>query len=53
MSAATLGVAVLPSTAGLLSERFGLDAIRPLIACCALMLLVLHERLVAVADRAS
>lgn len=51
VSAATLGVAVLPSTAGLLSERFGLEAIGPLIACCALMLLVLHERLVAVADR--
>lgn len=53
VSAATLGVAVLPSTAGLLSERFGLEAIGPLIACCALMLLVLHERLVAVADRAA
>ncbi|KFE61035.1 MFS transporter [Hyalangium minutum] len=52
VSAATLGVAVLPSLAGILSERFGLEVIGPLIACCALMLLVLHERLIALADRA-
>jgi len=51
VSAATLGVAVLPSVAGLVSERFGLEAIGPVIACCALVLLVLHERLVAMADR--
>jgi fucose permease len=51
VSAATLGVAGVPSVAGLLSERFGLEAIGPLIACCALVLMVLHERLVAVADR--
>jgi fucose permease len=51
VSAATLGVAVVPSVAGLVSARFGLDAIGPVIACCALLLVVLHERLVAVADR--
>jgi fucose permease len=51
VSAATLGVAVVPSAAGLLSERFGLESIGLLIACCALVLVVLHERLVAVADR--
>lgn len=52
VSAATLGVAVVPSVAGLISERFGIAAIGWVIACCALVLLVLHERLVAVADRA-
>jgi fucose permease len=51
VSAATLGVAVLPGVAGLMSERFGLEAIGPVIVCCALVLMVLHERLVAVADR--
>ncbi|WP_224250157.1 MFS transporter [Hyalangium gracile] len=53
VSAATLGVAVVPSVAGLVTERFGLQAIGPLLACCALALLLLHERLVAVADRAA
>jgi fucose permease len=51
VSAATLGVAVVPSVAGLVSERLGLAAIAPVIACCALLLVVLHERLVAIADR--
>ncbi len=51
VSAATLGVAVVPSLAGLVSERFGLEAIGWVIACCALVLLGLHERLVAIADR--
>jgi len=52
VSAATLGVAVVPSVAGLISERFGIAAIGWVIAGCALVLLVLHERLVTVADRA-
>jgi fucose permease len=51
VSAATLGVTVVPNIAGLLSERLGLGVIAPTIACCALVLVVLHERLVAVADR--
>ncbi len=51
VSAATLGVAVVPSVAGLVSERFGLEAIGWVIVGCALMLLALHERLVAIADR--
>ncbi|WP_240359941.1 MFS transporter [Pyxidicoccus trucidator] len=51
VSAATLGVAVVPSVAGLMSERFGLSAIGWVIACSALVLVVLHEWLVAVADR--
>jgi fucose permease len=51
VSAATLGVAVVPSIAGLVSERLGLEAIGWVIACCALVLLGLHERLVAIADR--
>jgi fucose permease len=51
VSAATLGVAVVPTIAGLASERFGLEAIGWVIAGCALVLAGLHERLVAVADR--
>jgi len=51
VSAATLGVAVVPTIAGLASERFGLEAIGWVIAGCALVLAVLHERLVAIADR--
>jgi fucose permease len=51
VSAATLGVAVMPSVAGLMSERFGLAAIGWVIACGALVLVGLHERLVAIADR--
>lgn len=51
VSAATLGVAVVPSVAGLVSERFGLEAIGWVIACGALVLAGLHERLVAIADR--
>jgi fucose permease len=50
VSAATLGMAV-PAIAGIASERFGLEAIGWVIACCALLLVVLHERLVAIADR--
>lgn len=51
VSAATLGVAVLPNVAGLLGERFGLEVIAPLVACCAVGLALLHEALVATADR--
>nr|WP_246357141.1 MFS transporter [Pyxidicoccus fallax] len=51
VSAATLGVAVFPNVAGLLGQRFGLEAIGPTLAGGALVLLLLHERLVAVADR--
>jgi fucose permease len=51
VSAATLGIAVLPNIAGLVSEHAGLRAIAPMIACFALVLFVLHERLVATADR--
>jgi fucose permease len=51
VSAATLGVAVVPSIAGLMSERFGIEAIGWVIAGGALVLVALHERLVAIADR--
>jgi fucose permease len=51
VSAATLGVAVVPSIAGLASEHFGLEAIGWVVAGCALVLVGLHERLVATADR--
>jgi len=51
VSAATLGVAVVPSAAGLLSARHGLEAIGPMLAACVLAFGLLHERIVAVADR--
>lgn len=51
VSAATLGIAVMPSLAGVVSEHLGLWAIAPMIAGCALVLFLLHERLVATADR--
>jgi fucose permease len=50
VSAATLGVAVVPGAAGVAGERLGLEAIGWVVAGCALALLALHERLVAVAD---
>jgi fucose permease len=51
VSAATLGVAVIPNVAGLVGERLGLVVIAPLVAGCAVLLAVLHEALVATADR--
>jgi fucose permease len=51
VSAATAGFAAVPSFAGLLGEWLGLGAIGWVIAACALTLLFLHERLVALADR--
>ncbi len=46
VSAATLGVAMIPNLAGLISERLGLWAIAPFFAVGALLLLTLHELLV-------
>ncbi|HEX8821130.1 MAG TPA: MFS transporter [Archangium sp.] len=51
VSAATLGVAVIPSVAGLLGGWLGLTAIAPLVVLCAVVLAVFHEVLVAAADR--
>lgn len=51
VSAATLGVAVLPNVGGLLAGSRGLDAVAAFIALCALILLATHELLVRVADR--
>jgi fucose permease len=51
VSAGTLGLAVVPGFAGFLSQHWGLEAIGGVIAVCALVLLLLHERLVAIADR--
>jgi hypothetical protein len=42
---------VLPNIAGLVSERFGLEAIGWVIVGGALVLAGLHERLVTIADR--
>ncbi len=51
VSAATAGIAVIPGLTGLVVERLGLVAVGPILAAGALALLVLHERLVTVADR--
>ena len=51
VSAATVGVAVLPSAAGLAGERLGLAAITPMILGIAVLLAVVHEVLVALAER--
>lgn len=48
VSAATLGVAVVPTVAGLAGERLGLESITWLLAAVAVLLLVLHEVLLAV-----
>lgn len=50
VSAATVGVASVPGLAGMLAEQWGLTAIGWVLVGCAVALLVLHERLVAVAD---
>lgn len=50
VSAATVGVATVPGLAGLLAEWLGLAAVGWVLVGCAVALLVLHERLVAVAD---
>ncbi|HYH94363.1 MFS transporter [Hyalangium sp.] len=52
VSAGTAGVAIIPSIAGFLGERLGLVVIAPWIALCAVLLALLHEVLVAKADRA-
>ena len=51
ISASTLGVALLPSVAGVLGQRVALDAIPLFVLGCALLFLALHEALVVVADR--
>jgi MFS family permease len=43
VSAATIGVAVLPTAAGFLSREVGLEVINPLLLICAVGLLGLHE----------
>jgi fucose permease len=47
VSAATLGVALVPSAAGIIGEWLGLEAIAPLIVLVAVLLAVSHEVLVA------
>ncbi|WP_244239275.1 MFS transporter [Corallococcus carmarthensis] len=51
VSAATAGVAALPSLAGVIAERWGLQFIAPYMLGVAVMLMVLHGVLSAVADR--
>lgn len=53
VSAATVGVAVVPSLAGILSEWLGLMAIGWVFAACALALFLGHERLVGAAVHAA
>jgi fucose permease len=47
VSAATLGIALIPSAAGLIGEWLGLAAIAPLLVLVAVLLAVNHEVLVA------
>ena len=51
MSAATVGLVVVPGIAAVAGQWLGLEAIPFVIAAGALLLLLLHERLVAIADR--
>ncbi|RKH32264.1 MFS transporter [Corallococcus praedator] len=53
VSAATAGVAALPSLAGLIAEKWGLAYIAPHILACAVMLAVLHGVLSAAADKSA
>lgn len=53
VSAATAGIAALPSLAGLLGQRLGLGAIPWFLVGCAVGLALLHETLVAAVDRPS
>jgi len=47
VSAATFGIAAVPAMAGAIGTELGLNAIGPLLALCAVLLWLLHERLVA------
>lgn len=51
VSAATLGVAALPSLAGLLARRVGLEVIGPFLLAATVALFVLHEVTVRIAGR--
>jgi hypothetical protein len=51
VSAATTGVAAIPSLAGVLAERWGLQVIAPYMLGVAVVLALLHGVLSAVADR--
>jgi len=51
VSAATMGVAALPSAAGFLAERFGLGVIGPQLLLYTVVLALLHGGLSATADR--
>jgi fucose permease len=53
VSAGTAGVALLPSAAGLLAERFGLGLVAPQLLVYTLILAVLHTWLSATADQPS
>ena len=47
VGAASLGIAFLPALAGLLAEQHGLETIPPLLVLSALVMLLLHETIVA------
>ncbi|MGE6759022.1 MFS transporter [Corallococcus interemptor] len=51
VSAATTGVAAIPSLAGIIAERWGLQFIAPYMLGVAVVLLLVHGVLSAVADR--
>ena len=47
VGAASLGIAFLPALAGVLAEQHGLETIPPLLVLSALVMLLLHEAIVA------
>ncbi|MCB0045091.1 MAG: MFS transporter [Caldilineaceae bacterium] len=50
VGAASLGVAVIPSVAGILAERLGLEIIGPYLVVATIILFLLHEALVQRTD---
>jgi hypothetical protein len=53
VAAATLGAAALPSLAGVLLGRLGLEALGPFLLVTTLTLLGLHERTASPRDRSA
>jgi fucose permease len=47
VGAASLGIALLPATAGVLAERFGLEVIGPFLLLASTAMLLLHEATVS------
>ena len=53
VTAAYVGVAALPTTAGILARRVGLESILPFLVLCSLALFLLHEFVTRISPRTS